>query len=48
MGLDIDYGENLYPLQIWNLEEIRSRLEQEKREFLKIEDLEVVKGPIAS
>ena len=45
---DIDYGENLYPLELWNLEEVRSHLEREKREFLKIEDLEVVKGSIAS
>ena len=47
-GCDINYGENLYPLELWNLEEVRSRLEREKREFLKIEDLEVGKGPIAS
>ncbi len=43
-GCDIDYGENLYPLELWNLEEVRSRLEREKREFLKIEDLEVGRG----
>ena len=47
-GCDINYGENLSPLKPWNLEEVRSRLEREKREFLKIEDLEVGKGPIAS
>ena len=47
-GCDINYGENLYPLDIWNLEEVRPRLEREKREFLKIEELEVGKGPIAS
>ena len=32
----------------WNLEEVHSRLEREKREFLEIDDLEVGKGPIAS
>ena len=43
-----NYGENLYPLELWNLEEVRSRLEGERRKILKIEDLEVGKGPIAS
>ena len=47
-GCDINYGENLTPLEAGNLEGARSRLEQEKREFLKIEDLEVGKGPIAA
>jgi hypothetical protein len=47
-GCDINYGENLYPLDIWNLEEVRPRLEREKREFLKIEDLQVGDGAIAS
>ncbi len=47
-GCDINYGENLYPLELWNLEEVRPRLEREKREFLKIEDLQVGNGAIAS
>jgi hypothetical protein len=47
-GCDVDYGENRYPLEIWNLEEVRPRLEREKREFLKIEDLQVGNGAIAS
>jgi len=48
VGCDINYGENLYPLEPWNLEEVRSRLEREKREFLKIEELQVGNGAIAS
>lgn len=47
-GCDIDYGENLSPLKPWNLEGVRSRLEQEKRDFLKIEDLQVGTGAVAS
>jgi hypothetical protein len=47
-GCDINYGENLYPLDLRNLEEVRPKLEREKREFLKIEDLEIGKGAIAS
>ena len=45
---DVEYGEYVWPFEVWNLDEVRSRLEREKREFLKIEDLEVGKGPIAS
>ena len=45
----IEYGENLSPLKLWDLTEgQRSRLEREKREFLKIEDLEVGKGAVAA
>ena len=47
-GCDINYRGNLSPFKPWNLEEVRSRLEQEKQDFLKIEDLEVGKVPIAS
>lgn len=47
-GCDINYGENLHPLDLWNLEEVRPRLEREKREFLKIEDLQVGGGAIAA
>ena len=47
-GCDINYGENLYPLESKNLEEVRPRLEREKREFLKIEDLQFGNGAIAS
>jgi hypothetical protein len=47
-GCDMNYGENLYPLEFWNLEEVRSGLEREKRELLKIEDLQVGDGAIAS
>lgn len=47
-GCDINYGENLYPLDLQNLEEVRPRLEREKRELLKIEDLQVGDGAIAS
>jgi hypothetical protein len=50
VGCDVDYGErnNLDILHPWNLEEVRPRLEREKREFLKIEDLQVGNGAIAS
>jgi len=48
VGCDSDYGENLSVFEPWNLEEVRSRLERKKRELLKIEDLEVGKGSIAS
>ena len=41
-------GENFSPFKPWNLEEVRSRLEREKREFLKIEDLQVGNGAVAS
>ena len=47
-GCDINYGENLYPLEPRDLEEVRPRLEREKREFLKIEDLQVGNGAVAS
>ncbi|MEC4889617.1 MAG: hypothetical protein RI101_06100 [Nitrospira sp.] len=47
-GCDINYGENLSPFNTWNLEEVRSRLEREKREFLKIEEIQVGNGAIAS
>jgi len=48
-GCDVDYGEDrLDILHPWNLETVRSRLEQEKRDFLKIEDLQVGNGAIAS
>lgn len=46
--MTLTYGENLYPLELRNLDEVRSRLEQEKREFLKIEDLQVGDGAVAS
>ena len=44
----LSMGNYVWPFEVWNLEEVRSRLEREKREFLKIEDLEVGKGPVAS
>ncbi|MDH5670064.1 MAG: hypothetical protein OEY86_18855 [Nitrospira sp.] len=48
-GCDITYGEGqLDIVHPWNLEDVRSRLEREKREFLKIEDLHVGNGAIAS
>lgn len=47
-GCDVEYGEYVWPFEAWNLEEVRSRLEREKREFLKIEDLQVGDGAIAS
>ena len=43
-----EYGENLSPFRPWNLEEVRSRLEREKRDSLKIEDLQVGTGAVAS
>lgn len=36
------------PLEIWKLKEVRSGLEREKRELLKIENLQVGDGAIAS
>lgn len=48
VGCDVEYGENLIPSRPWNLDEVRSRLEREKREFLKIEDLKVGDGPVAA
>ena len=48
-GCDMSYGENhLDIVHPWNLEEVRYRLEREKREFLKIEELQVGNGAIAS
>jgi len=47
-GCDVEYGEYLWPFETWNLDEVRSRLEREKRESLKIEDLQVGNGAIAS
>jgi hypothetical protein len=43
-----EYGENLSPFKPGNLNEIRPRLEREKRDFLKIEDLQVGTGAIAT
>ena len=43
-----EYGEDLSPFKPWNLDEVRSRLEQEKRDFLKIEDLQVGTGAVAT
>lgn len=43
-----EYGENLSPFKPWNLEGVRPRLEQEKRDFLKIEELQVGTGAVAS
>lgn len=47
-GCDVEYGEYVWPFEAWNLEELRSGLEREKRELLKIEDLQVGDGAIAS
>ena len=47
-GCDVEYGEYVWPFEVWNLDEVRSRLEREKREFLKIEDLQVGNGAIAA
>ena len=44
-----EYGETGYDIvKPWDLETVRSRLEREKRDFLKIEDLRVGNGAIAS
>jgi hypothetical protein len=44
-----EHGETGYDIvKPWDLETVRSRLEREKREFLKIEDLRVGNGAIAS
>ena len=48
LGCDAEYGENIYPYKIRDLEEVRGRLEREKREFIQIEDLEVGGGPVAA
>lgn len=47
-GCDVEYGEYVWPFEAWNLDEVRSRLEREKREFLKIEDLQVGTGAVAA
>jgi len=47
-GCDVEYGEYVWPFERWNLDEVRSRLEREKRDFLKIEDLHVGTGAIAT
>lgn len=47
-GCDVEYGEYVWPFEAWNPDEVRSRLEQEKRDFLKIEDLHVGTGAIAA
>ena len=47
-GCDVEYGEYVWPFEHWNLDEVRSRLEREKRDFLKVEDLQVGSGAIAS
>ena len=44
-GCDVGHGD---PSLSWNLDEVRSRLEREKRQFLMIEDLQVGNGAIAS
>lgn len=43
-----EYGEDISPFKPWNPDGVRSRLEQEKRDFLKIEDLQVGTGAIAA
>ncbi len=40
-GWDINFEGNLYPFKPWNLDEVGSRLERAKREYLKIEELQV-------
>ncbi len=48
-GCDVKYGEGqLDIVHPWDLETVRSRLEREKRDYLKIEDLHVGTGAIAS
>lgn len=47
-GCDINYGENFSPLKLWNLEEFRPGLESQKRELLKIKDLQVGNGAVAA
>jgi hypothetical protein len=41
-------GRTCLPFKPWSLDEVRSRLERGKREFLKIEELQVGNGAIAS
>ena len=45
---DVEYRKNLSPLALSNLEDFRSRLEQEKRTYLNIEDIQVGAGATAS
>jgi hypothetical protein len=47
-GCGVEYGEYMWPFEPWNLDEVRSRLEREKRDFLKIEDLHIGTGAIAA
>lgn len=47
-GCDVDYRENLSPLNLDDVEVFRSRLERDKRSYLKIEDLQVGTGAVAS
>ena len=47
-GCDAEYGEGLSPFRVMNVEDVRGRLEQEKRELLKIKEIKIGDGPIAA
>ncbi len=49
VGCDADYGEGFYPFEAVTLsDEGRQSLERDKRELLKIEEIEVGHGPVAA
>ena len=48
LGCDAEYGEGLSPYGVHPFDRVRQRLEREKRELLKIEDLKLGEGPLAA
>ena len=47
-GCDTEYGANFYPFSVEDLSSVRTRLEREKRELLKIEEIRVGNEPVAA
>lgn len=47
-GCDAEYGANLYPYRVDDLQTVRARLEREKRDLIKIENIKIGDGPLAA
>jgi hypothetical protein len=47
-GCDAKLDTGLFPWKVWSLDTVRSRLEQEKRDFVKIVDEQVGQGSLAA
>jgi hypothetical protein len=47
-GCDAKLDTGLFPWEVWSLDTVRSRLEQEKRDFVKIVDEQVGQGSLAA